>query len=154
MIIKDFELFSKYTTLKTINESFDYSSIEFPVGLALRQIVSADAIISIKYDSISELTTINLKIIGVAKMRCAITNEIVDYNYTIDDEVVYSSDPNNIDTITIENRQINTYNIVYDSIVTSLPTYFVKEGVELKQETQKEEKTIDPRLAKLKDLFK
>ena len=123
---------------------------------------------NLKYiESISQCI-IKFNVSGIMKVKCAITNEQIDYIFSDEDEVCYTFDSNEDDDeiIVAKGNIIDLAPIVWQLIVVNIPLKVVKEGAKLENiegknwkigefETKKaeKEKPIDPRLESLKNYF-
>ena len=117
------------------------------------------------YHAFNELLQLDLKVKGVMNVNCAYTLEPVDYpfesNFVL--EFAFSNDETlDEDIIFCKGNTIDITPYVYEEIVCSIPLRVVKKdakllkkgkGWEFKDEEEEEEQ-LDPRLAKLKELFK
>ena len=123
---------------------------------------------NLKYiDSISQCL-VKYTVSGIMKVKCAITNEEIDYKFSDEEEVSFTFDSNEEDDeiIFAKGNIVDLAPIVWQLIVVNIPLKVVKEGAKLENregknwkigdfETKKEEKDkpIDPRLESLKNYF-
>lgn len=119
------------------------------------------------YHSSNELLHFDLKIKGVMNVNCAYTLEPVDYPFETDLVLEFAfmdGETLDEDIIVCKGNNIDITPYVYEEIVCSIPLKVVKKdatlpkkgkGWELKDDHEDvKEEQIDPRLAKLKELFK
>ena len=122
----------------------------------------------LKYiDSIAQCM-IEYQVSGVMKMKCAITNEDVDYKFNDQDTVNFTFDSKEEDDeiIYAKGNTVDLAPIVWQLIVVNIPLKVVKKGAKLEnkegknwkigdfnKENEPKERTIDPRLESLKNYF-
>lgn len=105
------------------------------------------------YDSENECLFLNLKVSGKMYIPCARSLELVEYPFQTEDELTYCySELLDDDSIAVIGSEIDTTEAVRQIIMYAIPLKVVKEGIDPVNVEAKED-TVDPRLAKLKDLF-
>jgi len=133
------------------SEDVEISIADLPSEISLKSLKDVHIEGEAKYDSYLEELTINLLVTGVMIIPCARTLQDVDYKFNINQPVTYSfnktDDP---DIIVVKGNAIDTTDFLRDLIVCEIPLQVFAEGSS-RIET-KEEKVVDPRLAKLKEL--
>ena len=159
---------------KNAKPSFNFEeNIEYDKAL-IEKLNRVDDILDIKVkgnlkyiDSISQCL-VKYTVSGIMKVKCAITNEEIDYKFSDEEEVSFTFDSNEEDDeiIFAKGNIVDLAPIVWQLIVVNIPLKVVKEGAKLENregknwkigdfETKKEEKDkpIDPRLESLKNYF-
>ena len=111
---------------------------------------------------------IKYNVSGIMKVKCAITNEEVDYKFSDEEEVSFTFDSHEEDDeiIYAKGNTVDLAPIVWQLIVVNIPLKVVKEGAKLEnkegknwkigdfnKENEPKERTIDPRLESLKNYF-
>ncbi len=158
MIIKRNEL------IRYLNESidFDYSYDQEEIKEAyLRKIISAKG--KIKFININERIIVNLKLNAALIVPCAITNEDLEYNIDLNEDLVIGSDE---DSDYYFEKEFELKDLIYHSIIKEIPIKLVKnkkivypngDGWQIltEKEYQNSKKDqSDPRWDKLKELLK
>lgn len=119
-----------------------------------------------RYDLASEVLSLEVDVSGTMVVPCALSLEPVDYPFQSYGSMQFTFDKNNEDDeiIVVKGVEIDIIPFVWELISLEIPFKVIKEGAQYKtqgkdwefisaEEDQTREK-IDPRLAKLKDLFK
>ena len=122
----------------------------------------------LKYIDSIEQCMIEYQVSGVMKMKCAITNEDVDYKFNDQDTVSFTFDSKEEDDeiLYAKGNVIDLIPCVWQLLVVNVPLKVVKAGAKLEkkagknwkigefeEENVEEEKQIDPRLESLKNYF-
>lgn len=122
----------------------------------------------LKYiDSIAQCI-IEYEVSGTMKMKCAITNEDVDYNFKDEDTInfTFNSKEEDDEIIFAKGNIVDLIPYVWQLIVVNVPLKVVKEGAklvkksgknwnigEIEEKNDEEENEIDPRFESLKNYF-
>ena len=117
------------------------------------------------YHTSNEILHLDLKVKGIMNVNCAYTLEPVDHPFESDFvlEFAFANDETlDEDIIVCKGNNIDITPYVYEEIVCSIPIRVVKDGAKLMKkgkgwefkDEETEEEQLDPRLAKLKELFK
>ena len=138
----------------SFQESVVLDASNFPNFFNLKELkdvtVSGDG----KYDASKGCLLLNLRISGIMVIPCARTLELIDYPFKTDDSLTFSFDePIDDETIIVRVSEIDITEALYQCIMYAIPLKVVKEGTS-PIEVCEDEGEIDPRFAKLKDLFK
>lgn len=110
---------------------------------------------------------VKYQIDGVMILPCAVSNENVDYPFHIDSSrmFVFYKPEFEDDAIEAKRDTVDLTQEIFQDIMLEIPSRVVKDGATMKmkgngwqvlseEDLVKDEDDIDPRLAKLKDLFK
>lgn len=150
---------TKTDLIRKENESFTYQeelSIDastFDKSFGLMDLKNVTVEGKANYDSQNECLMLDLFITGTMVLPCARTLEPVDYKFESHDSIIYSFvESEKDDIIVVRNNVIDTQEFVRECIMCSIPIRVVKEGS--KPITSKSDDEVDPRFAKLKNLFK
>ena len=119
----------------------------------------------LKYlESISHCV-IDFEVKGTMKLKCALSNEDINYEFKDEDSVTFSffNDNNDDDIIYAKGNMVDLTHSVWQLIVINVPLKVVKEGSKITnqsgknwkigEEEEKKERPIDPRLESLKNYF-
>ena len=109
------------------------------------------------------LVRVDLLLEGTLYLPCAVSNEIADYPFAIELNELLDEDDH--DVVNYEKDYIDLLELVWQLLIVEAPTKFVKNDASLKEGKawrllseedyyQEKEQEIDPRFAKLVDLFK
>ena len=147
------DLIYNSNTLINYSEDVDFSKEKFSKELNVTSLNNVHVEGIAKYDSDLELLTLDLHITGTMVIPCARTLEPVDYHFDTKEIIKYSFvDTSDEDAIIVNGNEIDTYQEIYDIVITEIPMVVYKKGTSPVTITTSDE--VDPRLAKLKDLLK
>ena len=159
--------------VKQKNGKFDFEeTITFPKEMfynlsRINDLKDVEVTGSGNFNSSEERLYVTYHVQGTMVVPCAISLEDVDYPFSIDTDVVFAFYKPEDDEDVVEARKdvANLTSVIFQEIMMAIPMRVVKEGAKMKtsgsgwkvmdesEVVAKEEDTIDPRLAKLKDYF-
>ena len=151
----------------TFNENIEFEQKLVDKITGLDHLKSVNVKGTLKYlDSIAQCI-IDYEVSGIMEMRCAITNEKVDYKFKDEDTVSFKFiNDDDDEVIFAKGNTVDLTPSVWQLIVVNVPLKVVKEGAKLENKSGKnwqigqnieknepKEKSIDPRLESLKNYF-
>ena len=115
---------------------------------------------TLRYLSSTDHCFIEFEVKGIMKLKCALSNEDVDYQFNDKDNITFSFSATDDDEIIFaKGNTIDLTPFVWQLIVVNVPLRVVKNNINLEKnininnEINKNEEKIDPRLECLKNYF-
>jgi uncharacterized protein len=118
----------------------------------------------LKYIESIEHCVIDFEIKGTMKLKCALSNEDINYYFSDTDSLTFSFENSDDEEIIFaKGNVVDITPYIWQLIVVNVPLKVVKEGYNIENkigknwkistEEEKKEQTIDPRLESLKNYF-